>query len=119
MSIVELIKKSFLIFKVSEKGIEKKLLWKKEVDLTSWTNIVAYKIKSTVYGFRAIPKSFYNFTVDFLTKDGELIRIRYLPSLMEGSFLLPLRKQLFNEAIKKICNKETIIFHISDGIAQI
>ena len=111
-------KKLFLIYKVSNRGIEQKPFWKKEGELTSWVNIKAYKIKSTLHGFRGIPKPLFYYTGYFVTTRCEVIVIRYIHSPKEG-YLFPLKERLLKEAIDKIIQDEYVLFPLYKGVVRL
>lgn len=112
---MEWYKKLYSIYKVSDIGIEQKPFWKKKGELTSWVNIKAYKIKSTLHGFRGTPQPLYYYTGYFVTKHCEVIVIRYMGSPKEG-YLLPLKERLLKEVIEKIRKDEYVKFPLNKGV---
>jgi hypothetical protein len=115
---MEWYKKLFLIYKVSDIGIEQKPFWGKKGELTSWINIKAYKIKSTLHGFRGILQPLFYYTGHFVTKHCEVIVIRYMRSPKEG-YLFPLKERLLKEVIDKIRKDEYVVFTINKGIIRL
>ena len=115
---MEWYKKLFSIYKVSDIGIELKPFWGKKGELTSWINIKAYKIKSTLYGFRGIPQPLYHYTGYFVTKHCDVIVIRYMLSPKEG-YLFPLKERLLKEVIDKIRKDEYVVFPLNKGVVRL